>query len=424
MKLACILFSFIFLKVSFAFPQYYISSEGDDSFAGTSPDKPWKTIDRLESGKTYSLKRGDVFHFSIGEVPNTDKGKKITINSYGQGEKPTLSYYLTISKEYWEKSTSNIWKTDLSKNPLSAEFKNSDMDIGFLKIKGSILGSKKPSVKKLTNDWDFYSEGDYLFVYASDKGLLSQEIQASPHLTAIQLSDNMEISDLQVEGAGGHAIQGVDKNNVMIRNVDIKEIGGSYLPGFGEGQTRYGNGIEFWNGCTNCQVRDCKIEQVYDAGITLQGIGKGVYYEKVLIRNNKLNHNGFSFEVWVSEYGKGFKKCRITKNISTHAGMGWSRSYRPEKDLGVHILFYEWDFERKNNDLKFKSNIFFKAATGLYSWHHPSERPPYKSQKNRICLGENTGLLAGSDVYTVRNYKSFIREFGIEHGSRFFLIQD
>jgi hypothetical protein len=69
---------------------FYISASGDDQAAGTSPDRPWKTIAKanafdFKNGDTLCLKRGDTFSDSTLKNPGVDN---FTIKDYGPASKP------------------------------------------------------------------------------------------------------------------------------------------------------------------------------------------------------------------------------------------------------------------------------------------------------------------------------------------------
>lgn len=68
---------------------FYISVSGDDEAAGTSPDKPWKSIDRVNRqefnpGDRILFKSGDRFEGTIVLDGNED-GPGLLVSSYGEG---------------------------------------------------------------------------------------------------------------------------------------------------------------------------------------------------------------------------------------------------------------------------------------------------------------------------------------------------
>ena len=67
--------------------RYYVSSDGDDTADGLSPDSSWRTLKRVSDaelcrGDAVLFRRGDVFRGSV----RTCAG--VTYAAYGSGEKP------------------------------------------------------------------------------------------------------------------------------------------------------------------------------------------------------------------------------------------------------------------------------------------------------------------------------------------------
>jgi hypothetical protein len=91
MKTIISLFTFIILLTS-CNRVYYISKDGDDENSGTSPGKPWETINKLNEinlspGTRVLFEGGKVYKGTI-RLTNEDKGtynKRISISSYGKG---------------------------------------------------------------------------------------------------------------------------------------------------------------------------------------------------------------------------------------------------------------------------------------------------------------------------------------------------
>ena len=98
---------------------YYISSGiGSDSFSGTTPSTPWKTISKVQTSLNSKLiKAGDTVHlqkestFSITELKFIDGGSLsdgyITIrgDDYGSGTKPVLNVVGGLNGIYIQKGS-------------------------------------------------------------------------------------------------------------------------------------------------------------------------------------------------------------------------------------------------------------------------------------------------------------------------------
>lgn len=75
---------------------YYVSSTlGNDNWDGTSPERPWRTLDRasravLMPGDRLLLKRGDIFAGQLQVHSSGVAGHPLIISSYGSGPKPLI----------------------------------------------------------------------------------------------------------------------------------------------------------------------------------------------------------------------------------------------------------------------------------------------------------------------------------------------
>ena len=395
---------------------YYISQQGNDNNSGLSPVAPWKTIRKAVDGNRYLLKRGDSFSFLITKLYDHEKrypGKqeKIIIDAYGLGKKPVIDLYRKITGG-WVKEGPNVWKLDL----VDEENNNkAEANIGFLNINNKIFGSRKLRLTDLDKQWDFYCDNKTIHLYSAVSPNNST-IKLARNYTAIFLSNNMEIANIKIIGTGAHAIQGVGVENVSIRNVDISEIGGSYLDGHTDG-TRYGNGIEFYEGATNCSVRNSTVSEVYDAAFTCQGYKPNSLFKQVIFENNRCSNNEQSFEFWVGGVNSSFVKCVFANNRCFNAGYGWAHDVRPDKDVGVHILNYSFDFA--NCDLVIKNNLFDNARSGyMYSAIASKQTKGFKSLRNQIILNKGIPLKYQRDKKSLTNHVDLINTMGLEIDSK------
>jgi hypothetical protein len=352
--------------------KYYISNSGNDLNDGKSRSSALKALDSIKPGNTYLFKAGDIFYLNINKIENPLK-KKIIIGAYGSGEKPIISCYKNINPEAWKLYSNNIWRVDLKLiSNYTGFLNNNNTNVGFIKADGKIYGNKLNSIDLLNATWDFYSDKQFLYVYTNgNPSKLASLIQIVTDINIISLSDDMEISGVSLTGTGAHAIQGVNVNNVVLNGININEIGGSYLPGFGNGDTRYGNGIEFWNNASNCIVKNCNVQNVYDVAFTIQSSKPNSNFSNIVFTNNKASNNEQSFEAWVQGGNSNIKGCMFFKNYCYDAGYGWSHSVRPDKKVGVHLLFYY--LNGITNDIVITNNVFSNAKTGFI--HLPQNVP-------------------------------------------------
>lgn len=378
---------------------YYISSTlGSDKNDGLSRGKPLKTISRFESGCHYFFKKGDTFYTTISKSSSETSKQKIFVSSYGQGNPPIISTYKIIKPKVWKSYKSNIWVVRIDQAEFFDGFKDtSDSNVGFLNVNGKIFGNKLESTEQLLNNWDFTSINGELFVFSEKDPSIDVVIKIACKYNVITLSDNMELRNISVSGSGGHGLKGDNIENVLVDNVTIKEIGGSYL--YKGRSLRYGNGIELWGAARNCLIQNCKVSLVYDAAFTMQGEGTDKYFENVKFINNRAVNNEQSFEFWIRGSKSGFIACAFTGNLCEGAGYGWSHSVRRNKSVGVHILNYHWDVKR--SDLLISGNTFKKAKSG-YVYVNESSSEPFRLLKNKVTIDFDLPFNSSDSKFTIK----------------------
>lgn len=411
----------LFIPKAYSQVTYYISSDGDDRNSGTSPELPWATLKELTRGNIYRFKRGDTFRFPIPKS-KSEIDKRIEIASYGTGRKPVFDFFKTIEKKKWTLVGKNIWRACVNQDSLKDISKAEINNIGFIKWQGYILGNKFQNINNLSANWDFYSNEGCLYIYL-DKDPSLERIQVSVNITGINLSSNLNISDIEIIGAGGHAINGANLNSVILKNIDISQIGGCYLAGYKDGNVRYGNGIQFFNGCNNCHVENCTVSQVYDAAFTMQGDIPQILFSNTVFKNNLSRDNGQTFEIWARGGGVGFLDCKFINNKCYNAGFGWSNIVRPDKGTGVHILSYALEISKC--DILFENNIFYNAKDGLYFFLDYQNAPRFTSRNNKISLKYSTPIRSLSSkssekkMLGLTGFSVFTHVTGKEQGSQF-----
>ncbi len=185
---------------------YYVSnSSGNDSNNGLSSSSPWKTLSKVSS---YTFAPGDSILFKEGDLWKeasslvfTESGTAntpIVISTYGQGNKPIISYNLSINgwnnSNNWIITSPNIWRmkytpgtspnrlwingTETLAAPILA-------DVGITNSQGSF------------QHW-FYNAGDsMLYVYSIGNPAISYTSMEGNALYSLVLYNN---SHLIVEG--------------------------------------------------------------------------------------------------------------------------------------------------------------------------------------------------------------------------------
>lgn len=343
---------------------YYVSADGT-SWDGTNIDDPISldvlNTKTIKTGDTILFKCGDTFFGSVCPRIIYTNDKKITVSCYGEGARPTISAYKYVAKN-WEKYSENIYRIDILDESNYSGYTYLDhnaFNIGFIEDDiGNKYYHKRISVDRLTEEYDFYSDGERYIYFRSDRdpyealGGLKLAVNAKLFI----LASNMDISNLRFACTGGHALQigGSPTRNVRISNCLIEDIGGSYLNP--EYEERYGNGIEFYAcDAENIEIIDNIIRNVYDVAFTIQGdAGSGM---NVLVHDNVFVNNAQDSEIWEGSAAAGVINYQFYSNISINQGRGWGYDARPDQDASAHILFYE--YFPKTADIRFHHNSIY-----------------------------------------------------------------
>lgn len=375
------------LKVSGT--KYYISSKsGNDDNDGLTPQTAWQTADAATLN-SFLFKPGDAVLFERGCVFRTTSQifckTGVSYGAYGTGEKPVI-YGSVRNYSYpglWTPSNKkNVWKMTVILE-----------DAGIIVFEhGKAVGDKKNGLLSVTENYDFYHNvtENVLYLYL-DKGRPNQvfkDIEIGTRraiFTLVNGVTDVHIDNICMKYSGNFAVQCIaSQKNVKITNCEIGWIGGCYME---DGkQSRYGNGIQFWDDASNCTVDNCWVYQIYDTGITFQGPEDAIY-ENVDFTNNLVEYTCMAIEFWVGtgKYGRpmtGYvKDCDITGNILRFSGYEWSSAMRPNP---IQTSFIqggnEGQYEIKSMNIK--NNIFDKSAYYFLKWS--------KSDLANVSLGNNT----------------------------------
>lgn len=407
-------------------PSIYVDFEsGNDSNNGRSKVRPVKTlwrVNQLTSVGGYDiLLKSDQRHFGNFVAPVTNN--KNVIGFYGSGKKPQITTNKIIKNNSWIVDSGNVWKVDLTDNTkFTGDLNTINTNIGHILVNSVVFGDKKILKNQLSKQWDFWCDTTFLYVYSNgNPGSIFSNIviEAAPNLNAISILSNHELYDIDIIGSGAHGIDGANVQNIVISNVGIKNIGGSFKS---DGFTRYGNGIQFYKGGKNIFIGDgCSIEQCYDVAYTLQGEGTtggaGIGWDNITFQDSLIRNNTQSLEFWVKEGVTGFTNCQHKNLICEGAGNGWGYPVRFDKDSAVHILFYEMT-SNGNLDISIENCLFSDSKKGLY-YASTTDIPAIKSKNNFVILQSNQNIRSGNDNYKIENFNSFVSATGLESGTRF-----
>lgn len=396
---------------------YYVSNDGDDCNDGLSPEKAWKTIDRVNG--TWLLP-GDGVLFRRGDIWRAVRIKAktgVTYGAYGTGEKPRFYGWVEnlADPSLWEETDSehHIWKytkkiTDVGtlvfndgeehSRKLIPSYRNlrfmcrddetrpfemknemtKNLDI-FCKYDDTLeFGESKGEKFPVPRAYGEGIEGDlYLRCDNGNPGDVYDSIEAVARYTAINVSgsknvtvDNICMKYMLFGVQGG----GVSVDGLHVSNCEIGWIGGNIQhyagtdPNYPQGTrgsvTRFGNGIEIYGGCDDFEVKNCYIYESYDAGITHQ-VNTA---EKRVMTNVRYTDNLIEKCVYGIEYfldqKNGEKESymddiEMSGNIIRLSGYGWGQQ---RHNTDTPSLIKGWSYVNTARKYSVHDNVFDRSA--------------------------------------------------------------
>lgn len=417
---------------------YYVSANGNNDNDGLSPQTAWATpqhaVATAGGGHTILLKAGDTFYGGF-RVPDAESPDHPTvIDAYGEGAKPAICCYKkVVDAAVWEQVSPQIWRVNLfDETQFVGNTVAKDNNVGFIYVDGAIRGFKYYKLEDVRTLWDFYCDYDSGYVYVHcprNPNYYDQQVCFAVG-GGVSLGTNSRVSNLDIFGGGshgmtaGHSAKGCLKNAVA-SNCDIHDFGGAQLRSEEHFRIiRFGNGIEFWSGAEDVLVENCRIYNIYDVAITMQGFPeKNGGWKNVVFRQNAMWGNHQSFEIWTKdEHAKecGMTNCKFTDNICIGAGYGWSYYPRHDRQNGSHLLFYCTNVDK--HDILVENNVFYDMREVLY---HKSIGAPvdgeiptdYVTRGNHIFIRKDAYLMNQKYCYRATELEAFQQERGLEMGS-------
>ena len=340
--------------------KWYISNKGNDNNDGKSPatalatTKPLKYRIKTKAGDSILFECGGVY-YGVSIAVQSD----MFIGSYGNGAKPCL-YAATenSANAKWTKESGDIWK-------LETLIKSSDVGTVVFNH-GEKYASRKFKKSDLKNNLDFYFANSYIYLKCDKNPAQAfKSIIVTPGNAIITIkgeTSNVTIDNLTLKYSGSFAIsfESVAGKGSTIRNCEIAWIGGIIK----SGELRYGNGIEWWNGCEDALVENCWVYQIYDSGISPQG--NSVHVEKnITIRNNLIEYCGYaSYEYWVHPVANAsIENMLVDGNIMRFSGCGFGTDGR---DASAPHIRSNSNLDNKCTNFIISNNIFeYSKENGL-----------------------------------------------------------
>jgi len=385
---------FLFLSQSTFAGDLFFSATGNNANDGLSEGAPKQTIAHLNAifsglsaGTNIRFKRGDVFYGQIILAKSGAAGNHITFSDYGLTflAKPLIlggktenltSDWTNISGNLWENSDA-VFSVDCANlvfnNEASCGTKLMNSDSSLISTQGQFWYSFTRDVVRI------YSVGNPASFYSNIQVVLRENaIKTNSYSYMTFTNLDFRYWGLCVWEQGG--------NYYNWLNCDISYIGGAdQLSNY---TTRYGNGLQLWEGTHDVNITGCRISNVYDAGISPQGYSAGYTAYRQFIRNNIIQKCEYSFEFFLRDAGSSCDSIFFEYNTCVDAGGGWGHNQRPDGANGTHMRNILFTATRTNIFIR---NNIFKGATERLVWWGSS------SDLTGITISNNLYLQAGSE---------------------------
>ena len=303
---------------------YYISNNGNDNNNGTSREKAWKTISKVNST---TFKAGDSILFERGGtwreelvIKNSGNAQNfIVYSAYGTGNRPRILG--SNRSETWSLVQSNIWKSDsvlaaprertgnvTTNHPSSIFFGEKEGSITWGNMENIHLNSegaptdicecnRDNGFTLLDKVYDWCWQDNHIYVYSLENPADRYDfIEVPQRVSAIKMEshnaqqyikiENLELMFALKYGFDGGWPMAYEKRGLQIKNCHI-----AYMGTKGAASAI---GLQIWHSDMSIQDND-----IHDCG--RRNISYNVYsdtrtssliFENVVFDNNKL-HNGY-----------------------------------------------------------------------------------------------------------------------------------
>ncbi|MBE6605861.1 MAG: hypothetical protein E7635_02330 [Ruminococcaceae bacterium] len=460
--------------------KYYVSSSnGNDKNDGLSPEKAWKTIEKVNSmtlkpGDGVFFKRGDTWRY-FGSL-NAKSG--ITYSAYGEGAKPYFICSLDAAgAEKWTLTDApNVYR-------YNGIVGGQDTDIGCIVFDGGrawgiMVVKESNGLRKdngpVFNGIDYYdnealpfngyadlignlefwhdvneeilyircNEGNPGEVFKSIElvdddpaiNLVSEKFDTPDEVMGVkEYAHDILVDNINIFGASfGVGAQNV--KNVTVQNCIFKWIGGNIQGAKGFETARYGNAVESFGYSDNFVIQHNYASQVYDCCWTAQHTG-AVVFNGLIIRENVAEYANTGPEVWLNQNGKPgavVTNMKIYNNYNRYIGHGWSHQRPgegPEGGIfyGARVTHETSGSTFSNNDVYNNVNIFAGGGTGNYKFIH---KDAYNFHDNTYILEYGKRYATFEPWANAKSYRYYkadlqaIYNMGYDPGSKFYYIDE
>ena len=372
---------------------YYVSPNGDDANDGTTPETAWKTVDAVKAHDDL-IKAGDGVLFERGGVYRTQQPLSIKVDpqgsypvrvpplrvivaksgvsygAYGEGPKPAIygSFKNYAWEECWEPTEwEHIWKVETPQSDAGLVVFNHGEAAGVKCFKG---------IESLKQNFDFYHDVPagllYLYLDTGCPHTLYEDIEIGTREDFMVVppdTENVIVDNLAFKYFGHYGVEiRANTKNISFTNCEIGWIGGSrwvYAQSV-DSEARLGNGLEFWDTAENALMENNWVYQIYDAGLSPQGVEGPGCFRNVVMRKNLVEYCTYAIEWFHRNPETVWDGYYIEDNILRFSGYGWGRQ-RKDPNTTSHICAWTFKYETPLR-IFIRNNIFDCSDWNAVYW--------------------------------------------------------
>lgn len=361
---------------------YYIDPvSGTPGASGLTPEQaiPSNRGLELQPGDRVLFRRGGEIFDALWNVSG-EPGAPVYYGAYGDGPAPRFSGCIDVSRpEDWSpvEGRPNVWKC---LGPCTTQVCN----FVFNDAVGAAFQWDADALTENGDFWDSAFGTDYVAPEDHDVWLYCEKNPADyyervecvlrAHRHFIESGHDYIVDGLDFVKSGVHGLGGLNENRrITVKNCRFRFIGGCCWSK--DLRIRFGNGCEFWNVCEDVTIEHCTYEEIYDSGITHQGLPEEVQPAvRFVMKDN------FFLRCGMGAYEQRDVQplsAEFSHNVCMDAGRGFSHLHTPmpraseiwPQPMGHHIFLWRMDKPTPGADFVLKNNTFLDAPWGgaIYS---------------------------------------------------------
>lgn len=162
------------------------------------------------------------------------------------------------------------------------------------------------------------------------------ECALSRYMCNIVGRSNIIVDGLAFWNGAKDCVQLDRADNIVVTNCDLRFIGGGYTAAPGS-TIRFGNAFQLWNTVSNATITENYVLNIYDAGISNQGLSVN-HQRRLYYRYNTLLACHYSFELWDRPVGSTMHDVYFENNLCRDAGASFSYGQRRDQGRASHLL--------------------------------------------------------------------------------------